>query len=172
MSTALAPGSFLCSRSQSAVSSISAMESPPPDKAIANGPGASNRAMATEKRAFRDFRSAALGVAAFVARPGRDRRTGVGVFRRERGKGGTAFLHLAQLKERQTELEHAVRRARGFGIFLQQFGEIARGLVVILLGRIGDVSGPIQRGRGAIVLGMGLGEIAERRAGLVILRAR
>src|SRR5262245_20524774 len=152
MSTPPESGGRLRVWSQLAARCIRATESPPPETASANGAlkGEPKRSSAAANRRCSApasaSASAAHGVAAFGAGARRDRGACLRVFRRERGKGGTAFIHLAQLEQRQTELEHAVGGARGVRVFLQQLGEIARGSFVILLGGEGDVAGPIERG--------------------------
>src|SRR6185436_11803229 len=115
---------------------IRATESPPPETARAKGAfsGEPSRSSAVAKRVPSVPLSAAHGVTALVAGARRDRGTGLRIFRRERGKGGTAFVHLAQLKQGQSELEHAVGRARRRGVSLEQLGKIARRTHVVLLG--------------------------------------
>src|ERR1700685_893334 len=125
---------------------MSAIESPPPETAsAASHPGKNPRSVsARAKRLHRSqLRLLALvaGALGFGAR--RDTWRGIGIFGREGGKGGTTFLHLPEFEKRKAKLQHAVRRSLGLGIFLQQLREIPRGLRVIFLGRVGDVTRPI-----------------------------
>src|SRR5258707_4939628 len=127
------PHSWSC---QSVNNCISATESPPPETAsAAREAGVTpSRSSATENRAARfGFESTAFVVGALGPRARRDGRCGVGIFCGERDKCGTAFFHLTKFEQRQPELQHAFGRTLGLGIFLQQFGEIARRLGVVLL---------------------------------------
>ena len=169
------PSGIACAVSQSAARCISATESPPPDTASAKGAfsGEPSSSRAAANRA-RDQLRRQPHIASRRSLRGarRDRGTGLRIFRRERGKGGTAFIHLAQLRTGQAELEHAVRRARRRRISLQQLGEIARRVCVILLRRIGDVAGPIQRGGARSSAGWVSANLRKASARVVILGAR
>src|SRR6476646_10872374 len=135
---------------QSANNSINAMESPPPETAIAARAFClkASRLRARKNRAVKSRSEAgtllaALVVGALGTRPRRDGWRGFGIFCGERDKCGTAFLHLAEFEQRQAEFQHAFRGPLSLGIFLQQLGKIACRLGVILFRRIGDVARPI-----------------------------
>src|ERR1051325_11036407 len=168
---------------QWASSSIKATESPPRKPATAPGQGAASAAMAATNRAGKPSSACGLGSAAgffaaglaagggFVLLRGArdDGFGGVRVFRREGGKGGTAFLLLVERDQRLTELEHAFRRPRARGIFLELLDKSPRRGGVVLL-HIGNIADPVYRLRRQFILGIGVGEGAEGAASLVILR--
>src|SRR4051794_13768432 len=116
-----------------------ATESPPPETARAalEAETKASRARLSAKARCRS-RNALLTFVGGALRAGAgcDSLGCVRIFRWERGKSGTTFLHLAQFEQSEPEFQHPFRRALGFGIFLQQLRKVARRFGVILLCRI------------------------------------
>ena len=158
----------------SANSCISATESPPPETAIARSLRAgekpsSRQRVAEPAPADRAHLHLLSGPARFSRAP--DAWRSIGIFRGERGKSGTTFLHLAHFEQCQSELQHAFGRALRFGYFFISSAKSRAARRIVLLRGIGDVAGPIQRVRRTVFVGMRIGEIAKRLARLIIVGA-